>query len=289
MAVHRPIPCDAPVIMTVGSTLSAETAIVSDCCCYCETSLRAMAQAQPILGCKSTMDDGNQLYVKKLFDRGIRHQPDSYIITHTFDGNTHRMKYKEFRVYTSKLASALFIKYGIHIGDVVSTFCWNNLRHMALYYTIPCMGSVLNPLNIRLHESELSFIINHSQPKIIFIDENLLERFEKILNVNALNSVKAFIICGDNQLKSKYRGKHPLLAPRSIDYDEFIEGYGQKVFDKWPINLDERSGCFLNYTSGTTGNPKGIPRKHNVFLSVIMYTANAPINQINTKNKNGFR
>jgi len=133
---------------------------------------------------------------------------------------------------------------------------------MALYYTIPCIGSVLNPLNIRLHATELAYIISHSQPKIVFIDENLLRNFEKILDVNALPTVRAFVICGDNQLPSRYHGTHPLLRNRAIDFDELIMRYGSNQFDAWPTNLDEKTGCFLNYTSGTTGNPKGIINSH---------------------------
>ena len=125
------------------------------------------------------MNDEYQLYLKQLFDRGMIQQPNSVIITHTNNANTHSMTYREFTIYNNRLASALYKKYNINIGQVISTFMWNNVRHMALYYTIPCIGSLLNPLNIRLHETELSYIISHSQPKIIFIDENLLKKFEK--------------------------------------------------------------------------------------------------------------
>ena len=225
------------------------------------------------------MNDEYQLYLKRLFDRGMIHQPNSLIITHTNNGATHSMTYNDFRIYNNRLASALHNLYNIHIGDIISTFMWNNVRHMALYYTIPCIGSVLNPLNIRLHETELSYIISHSQPKVIFIDENLLSNFEKILDVNPLKSVKAFIICGDNQLRSKYRGKHPLLINRSIDFDDLLLKYGSNIFNKWPTNLDETTGCFLNYTSGTTGNPKGI-----VFCSLFYNFHSAKSIEFSSKN-----
>eukprot|EP00485_Elphidium_margaritaceum_P005147 CAMPEP_0202697310 /NCGR_PEP_ID=MMETSP1385-20130828/10635_1 /ASSEMBLY_ACC=CAM_ASM_000861 /TAXON_ID=933848 /ORGANISM="Elphidium margaritaceum" /LENGTH=580 /DNA_ID=CAMNT_0049353739 /DNA_START=63 /DNA_END=1805 /DNA_ORIENTATION=- len=208
------------------------------------------------------MNDGHQLYVKHLFDRAMETRPDSEIVTHTRNGNTHRMSYREFGCYTSRLASSLRARFNIGVGDVVSSFMWNNVRHMALYYSVPCMGSVLCPLNIRLHSTELAYILRHALPQVIFVDENLLRNFEKILDVNPLKHVRAFIICGDCQQTSNYRGQHPLLVPRAVDFDDLLSAHGSETFYGWPKNLDERSGCFLNYTSGTTGNPKGILNSH---------------------------
>ena len=97
----------------------------------------------------------------------------------------------------TRIASSL-ARHGIKPGDRVASFCWNNGRHLILYYAVPAMGAVLHPINIRLHPKDLAYLITHAQDKIVFIDANLLPVFEQI-PMEALKNVEKFVICGNNE------------------------------------------------------------------------------------------
>eukprot|EP01084_Bolivina_argentea_P110920 198001_1 len=119
-------------------------------------------QQAPIMGCASTMNDSYQLNLKSFLDRGMRQQANAVNVVTKLDDGFHSMTWKEYKKLCSKLSSALS-KHGIGVGNLVSTFMWNNARHLELYYSVPCMGSVLHPINIRLHPRELGYIISHAQ------------------------------------------------------------------------------------------------------------------------------
>lgn len=142
------------------------------------------------------MNDDYQLNMRKLYERGCRVQPHSEIVT-KIDGGTHRMTYARLQQRATRIASSLS-RHGIKPGDRVASFCWNNARHLILYYGVPAMGAVLHTINIRLHPKELAYLITHAQDKIIFIDANLLPIFEQI-PMDALKNVEKFVICGNNE------------------------------------------------------------------------------------------
>ena len=126
-----------------------------------------MAAKQPlVMGLPSTMNDNYQLNLRKLFERGCRIQPDNEIVTRT-DIGYHRITYRQLQARSTRLASALS-KVGISPGDTVTSFMWNNARHFMLFYALPAMGAVLQPMNIRLHPNELAYILQHSRSKFIF-------------------------------------------------------------------------------------------------------------------------
>ena len=207
------------------------------------------------LGAPSSMDDDYQLNIRFLCERGVNVQPDSEIVTRIDNGQYHRITYVEAQQTAIKIAYALS-KFGIKIGDRIGTFMWNNSRHMCLYYAVPSMGAVLHTLNIRLSRKELAYIINHAQDKIIFVDATLLPAFEQI-DTKILSSLSKIIVCGKNESAGNWSSN----LSNTMDFDEFLKIADGITDYEWPA-LDEKSGACLCYTSGTTGNPKGVMYSH---------------------------
>ncbi|GAC1638926.1 MAG: acyl-CoA synthetase [Ktedonobacteraceae bacterium] len=168
------------------------------------------------------------------------------IVTQT-EGEPHRYTYADWGKRVAQLANAL-THAGAQQGDRIATFGWNTYRHFELYYAIPCIGSVLHTLNIRLFAEQLVYIVNNAEDKIIFVDGDLVPTLEKI--ADQLSTVKLYVIMGDAP------GSTGKLSP-SVDYETFI-GSQPTTFD-WP-QLDENAAAAMCYTSGTTGKPKGVKR-----------------------------
>ena len=145
-----------------------------------------------VLGAPSSMNDGFQLNLRYLMDRGVRTQADTEIVTRISGGKYSKMTYREAQQRAKRIACSLQ-KLGISIGDRIGTFMWNNGRHMTLYYAVPSMGAVLHTLNIRLAPHELSYIIGHAADRVLFVDASLLPLLQndknKELQVSSLYTV----------------------------------------------------------------------------------------------------
>src|SRR5215207_8826459 len=162
----------------------------------------------------------------------------------------HRYTYAEFVGRTNQLAHAL-ARLGVKAGDRVATLAWNNYRHLEAYYAIPCMGAVLHTLNLRLFPEQLAFVINDADDKIIIVDKTLIPILNRV--AGKIPKVEKIIVFNDGGPLP------PNDLGEMIDYEELIGGESSAY--PWPA-LDERSAAAMCYTSGTTGNPKGVIYSH---------------------------
>jgi len=184
------------------------------------------------------------LLMSRLLGRGATLDPNEEVVTLMANG-THRQTLKTTWQRANQVAQALKA-HGIGVGDRVASFMWNNYRHLELYQAVPSMGAVLHTLNIRLSATDLEYIINHANDRVIFVDEDLLPLLEPLLD--KIPCVELLIVCRHGE------GGESGFA-HQVDYEAFIEGQ-ETQFD-WP-EIDENSPMGLCYTSGTTGKPKGV-------------------------------
>lgn len=195
------------------------------------------------------MMDG-PLLITEIMRFAERNFSDREIVSVTFDNPRHRTTWAEIFRRARKLANALQAA-GVKPGDRVGTIAWNDYRHLELYYAVSCMGAVLHTLNPRLFPEQLEFIVNHAEDKLLFIDPTLLPVLAP-LQGKTPTVQKVIVMTGAASMPTGVAGK---LA----DYESFIADQPEH-FD-WPA-LDERAASSLCYTSGTTGNPKGVLYSH---------------------------
>ncbi len=190
------------------------------------------------------------LLMSRILDRGATVAPNEEIVTATATG-VRRQTYKQTRDRAHQLAHAL-ADAGIRPGDRVGTFMWNGSRHLEAYHACAGMGAVLHTLNIRLGPKDLEYIINHAQDKLIIVDADVLGLLEAL--GSSMPSVERVVVATEEG----FEGWSTEL-PNAVDYEDFIAG---KPTDyDWP-ELDENSPLGLCYTSGTTGDPKGVEYEH---------------------------
>jgi fatty-acyl-CoA synthase len=178
---------------------------------------------------------------------GTNH-PDAEVVTLVEPGVLERASFAEVSERVDRLARVLQ-RLGVQQGDRAATFAWNSQRHLELYFAIPCVGAVLHTLNIRLFEDQVTYIVNHAQDKVIFIDDSLVPQLEQL--APTFDHVEHLVVMGDGDAGS---------LPNVLRYEELLEEAGAGPFD-YP-DLDERQAAALCYTSGTTGNPKGVLYSH---------------------------
>ena len=190
------------------------------------------------------------LLMSNILDRGAKVAPNEEIVTATEDG-VRRQTYRETRDRAHQLAHALR-QAGIGVGDRVGTFMWNGSRHLEAYHACAGMGAVLHTLNIRLSAKDLEYIINHAGDKLIIVDADALPLLEVLKDV--IPTVEQVVVATE----AGFEGWSTSL-PQPVDYEAFIDG--QPTEYDWP-EISENAPLGLCYTSGTTGNPKGVEYEH---------------------------
>lgn len=205
--------------------------------------------------------NGLMMNYQLTLDRILEHANSLYstkkITTMLPDGTYHAYTYADMYKRVKRLSKAL-TKLGIEVGDRVGTFAWNHYQHMELYFAIPGAGAVCHTLNIRLFPDQLTYIVDHAEDKIVFIDASLLPLYEP--HAHKIDVVQHYVL---------------INAPRDIEtslpnvlfYEDLINDSDEDF--EW-LCTDENMAMGMCYTSGTTGNPKGALYSHrSMFLHTL--------------------
>ncbi len=196
---------------------------------------------------QSTMQS-SPLLIREILRHGAQVHPDAQV--RTFDGaTTRRTGFREVAERSAQLAHGL-AELGVQVGDRVGTFLWNTQEHQECYLAIPSMGAVLHTLNLRLFPDQLAFVVNHAEDKVIIVDATVLPLLLRVLDT--LTTVERFVVVGDGDASG-------LPADRTLRYEDLLAG--KPTSYDWP-DVDENDAAAMCYTSGTTGDPKGVVYSH---------------------------
>ncbi len=190
------------------------------------------------------------LLISSLLTHAAENHADTEVVSRTVEGPIHRYTYADSHQRTRQLAQAL-TRLGVSAGDRIATLAWNGYRHFELYYGTSGMGAVIHTINPRLFIEQIIYIINHAEDKLVFFDINLAPLVEKL--AAHCPTVKGWVAMTD-------RDHLPALTVTALlCMDELIDQ--EDGHYEWPV-LDEYTASGLCYTSGTTGNPKGVLYHH---------------------------
>jgi fatty-acyl-CoA synthase len=198
---------------------------------------------------RSTMQD-RPLTVASILRHGAAVFSDSSVVTVGDNGNR-RASFGDVAERSHRLANAL-TSLGVKGDARVGTFMWNNQEHLEAYLAIPSMGAVLHTLNIRLFPEQVIYIANHAEDEVVIADSSLVPLLARVLP--EMKSVRTVLVTGDGDLAPLESAGKEIMR-----YDDALAAASTSY--EWP-DVDERSAAAMCYTSGTTGNPKGVAYSH---------------------------
>ena len=190
------------------------------------------------------------LVIPNILRRAAQFFPEKEIVSRRGDGVVVRSNYGEVEKRVHRLMNVL-LKLGVKPGDRIATCAWNHQRHLELYFAVPAVGAVLHTINFRLAREQVLYIINHAEDRFLFLDRSL---------GGILGDLQREIPCVEKFILMDEKGPEPPALPEpSFDYEELLaEVSGEPAFP----DLDENMAAGLCYTSGTTGEPKGVLYSH---------------------------
>ena len=192
------------------------------------------------------------LLISSLLMHAERHHGEQEIVSRRVEGDIHRYTYRDLAARARRLANAL-ARLGVARSDRVATLAWNGYRHMELYYAVSGSGAVLHTLNPRLHPDQLVYIAGHAEDSVLFFDLTFLPLVAAV--AGRVKSVRHWVAMTDRAHLPADAAKIPNL----LVYEDLVEAENDRF--TWP-EFDENTASSLCYTSGTTGNPKGVLYSH---------------------------
>jgi 3-(methylthio)propionyl---CoA ligase len=195
------------------------------------------------------------LLISSLITHAERHHADREVVSRRVEGDIHRTTYKDIALRARKAAQALAVL-GIKPSDRVATLAWNGYRHMELYFGVSCSGAVLHTLNPRLHPDQVVYIADHAEDQVVFFDLTFLPLIQAV--ASRTKTVRHWVALTD---RAHMPTDATTLAkvPNLLCYEDLLAAHDGRY--DWPV-FDENTASSLCYTSGTTGNPKGVLYSH---------------------------